>query len=300
MKVVGSGFSGLIGRPLASQLLKKYELTQLVRDSKSRKDSASAARRVSWRPPFFDDWVNEVDGAYAVINLSGEPIAEKRWNAARKKELRRSRVQSTKALVDAMGRAKIKPKVFMNASAIGFYGARDSSPIDESAPPGSGFLSELCQEWENEASRARSLGIRTVLLRTGVVLAREGGALSKMVPPFKIGAGGPLGNGRQFMSWIHIEDEVSAILRILEDSSIHGPVNLTSPQAVSMKEFTATLGHALKRPAFFPVPGLALRVLLGEMSEMLLTGQNVLPTVLLRAGYSFKYPALEPALKALV
>lgn len=299
MRIVGSGLSGLIGNVLTVQLKKKYELVVLARETKEPKRS-SDSRRIVWHPPMLGDWIQEIDSAYAVINLAGEPIAGKRWTAAQKKELRDSRFQTTKALVDAIGRAKDKPKVFINASAIGYYGSRDSAALDESATPGTGFLSELCQEWEKEALRAKSFGVRTVLLRTGIVLAREGGALVKMLPPFKMGIGGPLGNGKQVMSWIHIEDAVGGILKVLEDPSIEGPVNLTAPQAVPMREFADALGRALKRPVFFPVPGIALRLLLGEMSAMLLTGQNIRPGVLTRAGYSFKYPALEDALKDLL
>lgn len=299
MKVVGAGLSGLIGRPLASQLVKKYELLRLVREITPQNNSLPG-KGVIWKPPFLGDWSQEIDGAYAVINLSGESVADKRWTSAQKKELRNSRIQTTKALVDAIGQAKTKPKVFINASAIGYYGPRDDSPLDEKTPLGTGFLADLCQEWEGEALRTKTFSVRTVLLRTGIVLAKEGGALAKMLPPFKMGLGGSLGNGRQFMSWIHIEDEVNAILKTLEDPSINGAVNLTAPHAVSMKEFAVSLGKTLKRPAFFPVPGTVLKVLLGDMSEMFLTGQNVRPEVLLRSGFTFRFPSLGPALSDLI
>jgi hypothetical protein len=299
MKIVASGMSGLIGSVLLERLRAKNEVVIL-----KRKASGSAAsktgRSVAWEPPKIGDWAREIDGARAVINLSGEPIAGKRWTPDQKKELRDSRLSTTKALVDAMVLAKTKPSVFLNASAIGFYGPRNEEVLSEVSPAGTGFLAELCGEWEKEALRASALGIRTVLLRTGIVLAKEGGALSKMVPPFKFFIGGALGSGRQIMSWIHLEDEVGGILKCLEDERISGPVNLTAPNPVSMSEFAGSLGRVLRRPSFLPVPGIALKILLGEMSELLLTGQNVAPKTLLSAGYVFKYPRLEPALENLL
>ena len=299
MKIVAAGLSGLIGRPLKGRLIQKNELVLLKRKN-STDTSQGTLRQVLWDPPQIGEWAKEVDGADAVINLSGEPIAEKRWTAAQKKELKNSRLNTTRAIVDAILRAKNKPKVLLNASAIGFYGPRNHSALDEGAEAGEGFLAEMCQEWESEARRAESSGVRVVRLRTGIVLAKEGGALAKMAPPFRFFLGGPLGGGQQMMSWIHIEDEVGAMIKILEDPNIHGAVNLTAPQPVTMREFARALGKTLNRPALFPVPAFALKILLGEMSEMLLTGQNVYPKKLLEAGFKFKYPSLDPALKSLL
>ncbi len=300
MKIVVCGMSGLIGRPLTTALLQKHELVVLRRKLAPAK-SAYSGREVLWNPPYLsDNWTKEINGASAVINLSGEPIAGKHWTADQKKELRNSRIHTTRAILAAIAQARVKPKILINASAIGFYGPRDSTPVDETTGGGSGFLAELCREWETEALKAKEMGVRTALLRTGIVLAKEGGALAKILPIFKLGAGGPLGSGKQFMSWIHIEDEVGAVVKILEDPSIEGPVNLTAPQPVTMAQFALALGKAVKRPARLPVPGFVLKLLLGEMSEMLLTGQNVYPKKLTKAGFKFKYPSLEPALMELL
>ncbi|HXV19000.1 MAG TPA: TIGR01777 family oxidoreductase [Candidatus Omnitrophota bacterium] len=299
MKIVACGMSGLIGSAILEKLSPAHEIVVLRRGT-SRPFRSTAVRSVMWEPPKIGDWVREIDGAQAVINLSGESIAGKRWTTTQKKELRESRLGATKALVDAMVLAKTKPAVFLSASAIGFYGPRNEEVLSEASPSGAGFLAGLCREWEGEALRASELGIRTVLLRTGIVLAKNGGALSKMVPPFKLFIGGALGSGRQVMSWIHLEDEVGGILKCLEDDRIKGPVNLTAPNAVNMSEFARSLGRVLKRPSLLPVPGFALKLLLGEMSELLLTGQNVAPKALLSAGYTFKHPKLEPALVSLL
>jgi len=286
-KIVGFGLSGLIGKPLVEKLAVRYECV-LLKHTVLRNSSDEGA------------WQKELEGAYAVINLSGEPIAGKRWTAIQKKELRDSRLNTTRALVDAIAKSKSKPEVFLNASAIGYYGPRGDEALEESAAAGQGFLAALCTEWEKEALRAELLGVRTVLLRTGIVLSKEGGALAKMLPPFQFFIGGSLGSGKQMMSWVHIDDEVNAIVKALEDPGIRGPVNLTAPSAVSMREFAKTLGKVLKRPSCFPVPGIALKLLLGEMSEMLLTGQNVCPRKLLTHGFQFQFPALKKALQDLV
>ncbi len=297
MKIVACGVSGLIGRPLVKKLAERYEVICLVRSAGPRNQ---AVRFVVWKPGKIDAWAKELEGAHAVINLSGEPIAGKRWTSAQKETLKASRILTTKTIVDAIGQAEIKPKALVNGSAIGFYGARDNSSLDEDAAPGKGFLPELCREWEREAQRAETFGVRVVNLRTGIVLSSEGGALSKMMTPFKMFIGGPLGGGRQIMSWIHIEDEVNAIIRTVEDASLRGPVNLAAPFPVSMSEFAQTLGRVLKRPSLFPVPSPILKILLGEMSEMLLTGQNVRPKKLLQSGFKFRYEKLEEALKDLL
>jgi uncharacterized protein (TIGR01777 family) len=280
-KIIIAGAGGLIGKPLIERLKNNYEVVRLERGARDR-------------------WAAQVEDAYAVVNLSGEPIAGKRWTSAQKKELIQSRLLTTKALVDAMAAASKKPAVFLNASAIGYYGSRDEAPLDEMSASGTGFLPDLCREWERQANKAEVLGIRTVFLRTGIVLSTRGGALAKMLPPFRLGLGGPLGHGRQYMSWIHIEDEVEAIVYALENEAMRGPVNLTAPQAVPMKDFAVALGKTLKRPAFFPVPAVVLKLALGEMSELLLEGQNVKPTRLEAAGFRFKHPHLEGALAALL
>lgn len=298
-KVVACGVSGLIGRPLCADLRKSYSLVRLVRHEPSAVSDGNE-REIFWDPPNLGSWIHELEGAYGVINLSGEGIAEGRWTAERKKALRHSRLDTTKAVVEAIARTKERPKVLLNASAIGFYGPREDKPLDESALRGEGFLPELCAEWEKEAMRAQALGVRVVCLRTGIVLAKEGGALKKMLLPFKMFIGGVLGSGRQIMSWIHLEDEIGAILKALEDSNLSGALNLTAPTPVSMKEFAETLGAVLHRPSVLPVPGFALKRIFGEMADMLLTGQNVIPKKLADSDFRFKFEQLGPALQNLL
>ncbi len=283
-KIVGFGLSGLIGKPLVQKLAARYEWVKLT-------------HAVLRNPSEEGGWQKELEGATAVINLAGEPIAGKRWTAAQKKELRDSRLNTTRAIVNAIAKSKSKPEVFLNASAIGYYGPRGDEALEESAAAGQGFLAALCTEWEKEALRAELLGVRTVLLRTGIVLSKEGGALAKMLPPFQFFIGGPLGSGKQMMSWVHIDDEVNAIVKALEDPGIRGPVNLTAPRAVTMNEFAQTLGKVLKRPSCFPVPSFVLKPLLGEMSKMLLTGQRAYPKKLLDHGFQFQFPTLDEALE---
>lgn len=286
-KIIGTGLSGLVGKPLCEALKSRYDVMKLSRIWDNGKINPS-------------NWDAELNGAEAVINLSGENIAGKRWTAKQKEELRNSRIQTTRELVKAIAQAHPKPKVFLSGSAIGYYGARDEARVGEASAKGSGFLPDLCEEWEREALKASAYGVRVVLLRTGIVLAKNGGALAKMSPPFKMFIGGPLGSGKQFMSWIHIDDEVNAIIKCLEDERLKGPVNLTAPNAVSNKEFSKILAKTLHRPCLAPVPPIALKLLLGEMSEMLLTGQNVYPQALIDAGYQFKYPELATALADLL
>ncbi len=290
--------SGLIGKPLAFELEKKHELVRLVRKG-SAASQRLPGREILWNPGRIGDWAKEIDGADAVINLCGEGIADKRWTSARERVLEESRLIPTRTLVEAIGLASKKPHVFLSASAIGYYGPHDDYLIDEETGPGVGYLSNLCLQWENEAKRAETCGVRVVLLRTGIVLAKKGGALAKMVPLFKFFLGGPLGSGEQVMSWIHIDDEVRGIATALEDPFLQGPVNLTTPAHVTMNEFAATLGKVLRRPAVFRVHALMLRILLGEMSEMLLTGQKVYPQKLKRAGFKFHFETLEEALTAI-
>lgn len=292
MKVLVAGSSGLIGRALSEKLVsRRHEAVRLKR---------TPGAEVIWAGPSGRDWRDELPQADAVINLSGEPIADKRWTKTQKKALIESRLRTTRAIVDAFTVSARRPKILINASAVGYYGPRGDEALTEDAGPGKGFLSDLCREWERQARKAESLGVRVVLLRTGIVLAKQGGALQKMLPPFRFFMGGPLGSGRQMMSWIHLEDEVNAILAALENESLKGPINLTAPHAATMRDFARTLGRVVKRPAAFPVPAPALQLLLGEMSEMLLTGQNAVPDRLLKSGFRFRFPDLEPALKDLV
>jgi len=244
------------------------------------------------------DWESALAGADGVINLAGEPIAKKRWTIKQKHQLRLSRIDTTVGLVRAIAKAKQKPKFLLNASAVGYYGPRGDETIGEEAEAGTDFLAALCRDWENEAMKAEKLGVRVIRLRTGIVLGAGGGALAKMSPPFKFFVGGPLGSGAQWMSWIQLEDEVGLIVHLIENSQASGAVNATAPNPVTMKEFCRTLGQVIGRPSWAPVPAFALRLMLGEMAEMLLTGQRAVPTAAEKFGYRFRYPNLPEALRA--
>src|SRR6266849_2091747 len=294
MRVVIGGASGLIG-------------TQLSQLCAERGDEVVKLPRLGTAP-----W--SVEGADVLVNLAGASIAGRRWNAAYKKEIEDSRVLSTRALVEAIAAAARKPRVLVNASAVGFYGGRgnggagfagdgrspkgeaSNEPLDESAPPGDDFLARVVQAWEAEARKAK---VRSVQVRTGVVLSQRGGALQQMLLPFKAFVGGPIGRGKQWFPWIHMADEVGVILWAL-DGTVRGPVNSVAPNPVRMKEFAQALGTALHRPALFPVPALVLRLGLGEMAEVLLEGQRAVPRKALNGGYRFRYGELHAALHDLL
>jgi uncharacterized protein (TIGR01777 family) len=233
-----------------------------------------------------------------VINLAGEPIPAKRWTAAQKEKIRSSRINTTRALVVAMGKAKKKPSLLISSSAIGYYGPRGDEAVVEESEPGNDFVSQVCVQWEEEAQNAESFGVRVVCLRTGIVIGKGGGALAKMVLPFKLFAGGPIGSGRQWVSWIQLEDEVGLIVHLLQKEEASGAVNATAPVPVTMKVLCQTLGKVLHRPCWAPVPAFALRVLMGEMADVVVTGQRVLPAKAQQLGYTFKYPDLTEALRA--
>lgn len=264
-----------------------------------RVEGESRDRRfVAWQPPAAGAWERELDGAEGVINLAGESIVAKRWTPAQKQRMADSRVATTRALITAINRAARRPAVLISASAIGYYGPHGEEPLEEDAPPGSDFLAQLCQQWEGAARDAEPLGVRVVRLRIGLVLARDGGALAKMLPPFQWGLGGPLGSGRQLMSWVHRDDVVGLIRWALEDVRVSGALNATAPNPVTMRAFASTLGRVLHRPAIAPVPAVVLRLVLGEVAEMLVTGQRVLPAKAQQMGYPFRYATLEAALSA--
>jgi uncharacterized protein (TIGR01777 family) len=291
VRVVLTGGTGFIGAPLREALSAAgHEVVVVSRDSANR-----GAGAVGW-----DAVGAAVAGAGAVVNLAGEPIAARRWSAAQKRRILESRVQATRALVDAMGAAPARPAVFVSGSAVGYYGPHGDEPLDESAPAGAGFLAEVCAAWEAEALRAEALGVRTVRLRIGVVLAREGGALARMLPPFRAFVGGPLGGGRQWMSWIHRDDVIGLVLEALARETWQGAVNATAPQPVTNAEFSRALGDVLARPAALRAPAVALRLALGEMADMLLTGQRVLPAAATGHGFRWRYPDARAALRASV
>ncbi|OYT73831.1 MAG: TIGR01777 family protein [Chloracidobacterium sp. CP2_5A] len=294
-KLFVTGASGFVGQALLPAL--KLEGYDVVALSRKVRDASSGIRWVLGNPLEADDWQREVDGAFGVINLAGEPIVGKRWTPEQKKTLRDSRVVTTQNLVAAIAQAKRKPSVLVSASAIGLYPKNQEIELDEASRPADDFLGKLCQEWEDAAKVAEVHGVRVALLRIGVALGRDGGALARMLPVFKLGLGGPLGDGKQWFSWIHIADVVGLILWALSSDAVQGPLNAVAPNPTRMKDFAATLGKVLNRPAFLPAPAFALNLILGESAQVVLDGQRVLPKAALRGGYAFRFPELESALR---
>ena len=299
MKLVIAGASGFIGSMLVERLLQQQHSLKLLTRKPQTGSQASKKEWILWEPGSLGEWENCVDGADGIINLAGEPIAGKRWTATQKEKLLASRVDTTRSLVNAITKAKVKPKFLINASAVGYYGPCGDASVTEESVPGEGYLSQVCVAWEKEAKRAQESGVRVALLRTGIVLGKGKGALAKMVPPFKFFVGGRLGSGKQWMPWIHIEDEVGLILFLMANENAHGAFNATAPNPVTMEEFCKALGNVLKRPSWAPVPASALTLLLGEMAEMLLTGQRAVPKAAQDLGYSFRYPTILEALQSL-
>lgn len=292
MKALITGATGFIGRHLTQRFERPAVLSRNP-DSASRTLGEVAAYAWNYKegpPP-----KPAFDGVDAIFHLAGESVGEGRWNDRKKAAIRESRVDSTRQLVNAIGTLDRKPSVFVCASAIGYYGSRGEDVLDETAAPGEDFLGRVAEAWEKEAARAEEGGVRTVSVRTGVVLG-DGGALEKMLPIFKLGLGGPLGNGRQWMSWIHMEDLVGLFVHAATTESLHGPMNGVAPNPVRNSEFTKSLGKALHRPAFLPAPAFALRLGVGEFAEVLLGSQRVTPAVALRSGYRFNFPAIDGAL----
>jgi hypothetical protein len=302
MTIVIAGGTGFIGHALCHTLVQDgHELTVLSRNpglAKSRLDPRITI--INWDGLSRGTWEQALWGAAAVINLAGEPIADARWTAERKQRLRDSRIGSTQLLVEALGSITTRPPLLLNASAIGYYGPGDSRLMTEETPAGLGFLADLCVAWEREARQAESLGLRVVRLRTGMVLGKDGGALPRMLPPFRMFLGGPVAPGTQWMSWIHQFDLVGLIQWILRDQTVTGAVNGVAPGAVTMKEFCRTLGFVLGRPSWLPVPRFVLTLALGEMATLLTTGPRVEPAAAMRGGYRFRYPTLEPALREIL
>ena len=298
MKVTVTGATGLIGRPLVDELVGRGdEVTVLSRDSARASETLGRVRALEWKDPEAQRPPAEaIDGQDGVVHLLGEPLAQ-RWSDDTKREIRDSRVLSTRNLVAAIDDAQRKPAVLVSQSANGIYGPHGDERVDESEPPGGDFLAKVCVEWEAEARRAEQLGVRVAVTRTGVVLA-DGGALAKMLPPFKAGVGGPVAGGGQYVPWIHLDDEVGALLFALDTEAASGPLNLSAPDPVTNKELSKALGRVLGRPAVAPVPALAVKLLYGEMAQVVTTGVRMVPGRLQELGYEFRRPALEPALRA--
>jgi len=302
MRVTVTGASGLIGSALVAELRKHgAEVTVLSRDP-ARVREALGVEAVGWDPLAEPAPVAALAGRDAVVHLAGENIAQ-RWSARAKRAIRESRVAGTHNLIaglEAAGAMETgqRPRSLVSGSAVGYYGPRGEEPLDEDSPAGSDFLAETCVAWEAEAQKASALGMRVVLVRTGVVLDREGGALAKMLPPFRLGVGGPVAGGQQYMSWVHREDLVGMICAALQDERWSGPFNGTAPEPVTNREFSHALGHALHRPSLLPVPGFALGLLYGEMAEIVTTGARVMPAKPLVLGYDFRHPELDEALNS--
>jgi hypothetical protein len=266
-----------------------------------RPDGDTSAGDIRWDPASGFINTNAMEGADAVVNLNGASIGGGRWNSERKKILRSSRIDATRVLVDAFTRLKQKPQVFVSASAIGYYGNRGDEVLTESSTSGNDFLADTCRDWETEALRAQSSGIRTVVTRFGVILSATGGALTQMLPPFKLGLGGRLGSGQQWLSWIALEDVVGLLRAVISDEKASGALNVVSPTPVRNSEFTQVLASVLHRPAILPAPAFALRLLLGEMADaLLLASQQVHSERVPAATYTFRYENLEPALHAIL
>lgn len=294
MKVLVSGATGFIGKAVVERLSHQgHEIWRLVRREPARQE-------VHWDPEDGDFAAGALEGFDAVVHLAGENIAG-RWTAAKKKRIRNSRTDGTRYLSNALAGLARRPKVYLCASAIGYYGDRGSELLSEGSTPGSGFLAEVCREWESATTLARESGIRVVNLRIGMVLDGQGGGLAKMLLPFKLGAGGILGDGQQYMSWVSLADVVGVIEFALQNEALKGPVNTVAPQAVTNYEFTKTLGKVLHRPTIFPMPAAAAKIVFGEMAEaLLLASTRVEPKALISAGYAFKHPQLEACLRAVL
>jgi uncharacterized protein (TIGR01777 family) len=295
MKIVIAGGTGFLGRPLATALADSgFEIVLLSRRAAR---TASPFRVVAWTPDGrTGPWASELHGATAVVNLAGESIGDHRWSDAQKRKILESRVQATRSLVEAIKAATTPPLVLVSGSAVGYYGPCDDRPVTEDTPAGSDFLASVCVQWEDEAKRA-SASTRVVCVRTGLPMARDGGALPRMLPPFWFGAGGPIGSGRQYWPWIHRKDWIDLVRFAIVSPNVSGPLNATAPNPLPNAAFAKVLGRAIHRPALMPAPGFALKLLLGEMAEgLLLSGQRALPAKAERLGFSFAYPQLEGAL----
>jgi uncharacterized protein (TIGR01777 family) len=297
MKILITGSSGLIGSALIPLLREQgHEVVRLMRRAVAPGENAAV-----WDPETGRLETRTLEGIHAVVHLAGENIGAKRWTDERKERMRTSRIRSTRLLSESLAQLTVPPRVLVSASAVGFYGSRGDERLTEESPAGSGYLSQVCQEWEAAAEPAQQRGIRVVNLRIGMVLSAKGGALQAMLPAFKACVGGKLGDGRQFVSWITIDDLVQSVSHIITTDSLSGPVNAVSPNPVRNVEMTKALGRVLRRPTFFAVPEFALRLLLGEMADaLLLSGQRVIPEKLLARGFTFQFPDFETSLRHLL
>ena len=297
MRIIITGATGLIGNALCQKLDPDYEIIALSRHPE-KVQLGPNVNVVRWDARSPEALVSYIEGALAVVNLAGESIGSGRWGRAKKQRILESRLNATNAIVEAISLAKNKPEVLIQASAVGYYGFDVREPVNENDVAGCGFLAEVCKKWEQSSKSTEQFGVRRIIIRTGLVLSKDGGALPRLAAPFKFFLGGYPGCGRQWVSWITIEDEVSAIKFLIENRQLSGVFNLTSPNPVTMKQFCETLGWVLKRPCWLPIPALVLRMAFGTMAdETILANQKVMPNRLLKSGFKFDYPKTDDALK---
>lgn len=297
MKVAITGATGFIGSRLVERLQAQgHQPLILTRNRAAALRTFPTLEIVDYTPTESGAWQNAIAGCDGVVNLAGEPIGESRWTPKQKQEILDSRKLGTQKIVEAIAQANPKPKVLVNASAIGYYGTSETATFDETSPPGNDFLAEVCQAWEAQAQNVKDYGVRLVILRFGIVFG-NGGALAKMIPAFKLFAGGPIGSGHQWLSWIHLDDLVNLIIEALTRPGIEGVLNATAPNPVRMSELSQVLGDVLHRPSWLPVPDFALEVLLGEGAKVVLEGQQVLPKRTTSYGFEYQYPTVKPALE---
>jgi uncharacterized protein (TIGR01777 family) len=305
MKIAVTGATGFVGSRLVERLQSEgHQIVAFVRNSERAlrvfpRASFPNVEIVAYTPLASGAWQQAVSGCDGVVNLAGEPIAEKRWTPEHKQEILNSRKLGTQKLVEAIAQATPKPQVMVSASAIGYYGTSETDTFDETSPAGNDFLAAVCQAWEAEAQRVREVGVRLVIVRLGIVVG-NGGAIAKMLPPFKLFAGGPLGSGQQWFSWIHREDLVSLIAQALTQPQLEGTFNATAPNPVRMATLATTLGQVLNRPSWLPVPAFALEALLGDGAKVVLEGQQVLPKRAQEIGFAYQYPTIQQALEQVV
>ncbi|AFY36677.1 protein of unknown function DUF1731 [[Leptolyngbya] sp. PCC 7376] len=305
MKVAISGATGLVGQRLVDRLHKSHDVVVFTRSEAKAQKVFPASRYpnlkiVAYTPKTSGAWQDNISGCDAVVNLAGAPIAEQRWTASYKQEILSSRQVGTEKIVEAIAKATDKPKTLINASAIGYYGTSETATFDETSSLGNDFLAEVCQKWEAAAEKARESGTRTVILRSGIVLAKEGGALTKMLLAFNTFVGGPLGTGQQWVSWIHRDDLVSLIETALQSDAWQGIYNATAPNPVTMQQLSEALGSVINRPSWLPVPGFVLELLLSDGAKVVLEGQKVLPSRTQTAGFKFGFSTVKEALQDLL
>jgi len=302
MKILISGGSGFIGSELVKRLIDEhYEVLLLSRNPGNVKLPQHPLLKIlEWDGKTLGKWSDSVNEIDVIVNLAGENVSSKRWSKKQKVKLRESRIGPTNLLIKAITNAARKPKILINASAVGYYGSFGVGDVTEDYPKGDGFLADLCNEWEQKALEAETMGVRVVILRLGVVLESSGGAMKKLLLPFKFYLGGTIGSGKQWFPWIHRDDVINVILFTLRNNSLRGPINVVSPTPVTMKEFAYSIGKALNKPSWMPIPSLILKLIFGEMSEVLIGGRRIIPMKLLDSGFKFQYGNLKEALNDII